>query len=175
MLSGAYYLLDAYYLLGAHFLPGTWHHLLSVCALIEYTMVVRDEWKSWHQEHIVHLMVILNSKKSYTGVSCFWLTQSHKLHPLWLTTGLLGLVNLLLHNVQSPAYLLDYTMAVSHGMVSSRRMKSSDFTSILARRTHLKIYCTLMPSAADRGGQLGQFAPGPQHEGAPQTVLNSFK
>ena len=33
-------------------------------------------------------------------------------------------------------------------------------------------------SAADRGGggeQQGQFAPGPQFKGAPQTVLNSFK
>ena len=68
------------------------------------------------QEHSVHLKVILKSKKSYTSVSRFWLTQSLKIHPSQLTTGLLGLVKFLLHSVQSPAYLLEYTMAVSHSI-----------------------------------------------------------
>ena len=124
-------LLGAYYLLGTWFLRGTWHHLLSACVLnrvhnggkrlsenhgIKNTQ--HTQWSSWSQR-----------KKSYTGFFCFWLTQSHKPHPLQLITGLLGLVKFLqyMYNAYNPAYLLEYTMAANHGL----RMEPSDFTSYL--------------------------------------------
>ena len=41
---------------------------------------------------------------------------SHKPHSSRLTTGLLGLVKFLPYDIQSPAYLLEYTMAVSDSL-----------------------------------------------------------
>ena len=38
-----------------------------------------------------------------------------------------------------------------------------------------QVFKESLVSAADSGGQQGQFAPGPQCEGGPQPVLNSFK
>ena len=80
------------WLLGAYFLPGTRHHLVSACALNR----VHDDGKKSSENHDIKNMTRWSSwsqrKKSYTRLQCFWLTQSHKPHPSWLTTGLLGLV-----------------------------------------------------------------------------------
>ena len=89
-------------------------------------------WLFWNQ-----------AKKSYIVSSCLLLTQSHKLHSLRLTTGLLDPSKI------SPIWRVEphiFCMQWLRNMVSSKRMKPSDFMSILVRWTHLKIYCTLMPT-----------------------------
>ena len=103
-------------LLGACFLPGARHHLLRRCALnrvhkggerLSETMALRTcRTLDGHPE-------VKEIRATAFFFPHFWLTQvtSH-VHPLWLMTGLLGLVTSMTH--RAPPYLLECTMAVNH-------------------------------------------------------------
>ena len=97
---------------------------------------------NWRTKNGVGLETKL--KKSYTGFSHFWLTQSHKPHCLRLDI-VLGLVYNFSRSMCRALYISLNTQWLRI-TVSSRRMEPSDFMSNLARWMRLMIYCTLMPA-----------------------------